>query len=175
MFEFIVRRKINSAFKNNKRKHAFRDMESMQNILILFTHSDWPEIESIAQDLEQKGKKVILWTSLPAIQQNQNAAIFTPNVRTITKKEKHLLQIIKQEVVKEFKNLTYDTLLDFTTKRSNTLEYLLAENGSEFCIGINETEERIYDFILLKGDNKSLSETYNQLKNYLNNINSSTN
>lgn len=176
MFEFLVRQRINSALKNNKRKHSFKNLESIQNVLILFSYSDWLDVQAIMHDLEQNGKNVVLWTTSPAnLQPNNNTSPLPPNVRIISKKEKSLFQIIKHNVIAEFRNLSYDTLIDFTTKRSRTLKYLLVQNSSDFCIGIRETDKHIYDYIFLKEDDKSLQETYYQLKNYLNNMNSCTN
>lgn len=176
MFDFIVRRKINSAFKNNRRNRTFKNLESIKDVLILFTYNDWNEIQPIVRDLEQNGKNVVLWTTMPAnIQQNKHASILPINVKVITKKEKNPLQILKQDIVSEYRRLSYDTLIDLTTKNSYTLKYLLVQNSSEFCIGISESSEKVYDYILLKEDDKSLHETYNQLKIYLDNMVSSTN
>jgi hypothetical protein len=59
MFDFLVKWKINSAFRDNKRKHAFRNLESMKSVLILFSYNDWPAIDAISKDLAANGKKLL--------------------------------------------------------------------------------------------------------------------
>lgn len=169
MFDFLVKYKIDSAFKNNKRKHAFRNMESMESILILFSYKDWSEIESISKDLEAKGKKVILWTIKPS-QKNLNNTIFPSNIRVIDSKEISFTKILSSTVLDEYKALLYDTLIDLTTTANKVFKYLLVNTSAEFSIGISEPEHRIYDFIIHREDSNTLQETYNQIKFYLNNI-----
>ncbi|MFV0331873.1 MAG: DUF6913 domain-containing protein [Dysgonomonas sp.] len=169
MFDFLVKWKIDSAFKSNKRDHAFRNIESIESILILFSYNDWKEIEIIARDLESKKKKVVMWTVQPP-QKNLGNTIFPSNVRIIHPNEISLLNVISSSVLNEFKLLDYDTLIDLTTRDNKVCKYLLANNSSDCSIGISQSEYNVYDFIVLKEDNKTLQETYNQIKFYLNNI-----
>lgn len=169
MFDFLTKKKIDSAFKNNKRKHALKNMKSMHNVLILFSYSDWKVISQIAQDLEKEGKKVIMWT-IYTHKKNADNTIFPINVKVIRQEEMSLLKILSSSVMDEFKYLSYDTLIDLTTTQSNAFKYLLAQNTSEFCIGISELDQKIYDFIILKKESETLRETYDQIKFYLNNI-----
>ncbi|MFV0536988.1 MAG: DUF6913 domain-containing protein [Dysgonomonas sp.] len=169
MFDFLTKRKINSAFKNNKRKHTLKNMKSMHNVLILFSYSDWKTISQIAHELEKKGKKVTMWTVKPHKKNTENS-IFPINVKVIHREEMSLWKILSPSVIDEFKYLSYDTLIDLTTTQSNAFKYLLAQNTSEFCIGISELDHKIYDFIILKKESETLRETYDQIKFYLNNI-----
>jgi len=169
MFDFLTKWKIDSAFNNNKREHTLRNIESMQNILIFFSYGDWREIYSIALELEQMGKKVLMWTIHPH-KKNTDNTIFPMNVKVIRQNELSLLKILSTSVVEEFKLLSYDTLIDMTTTHSNALKYLLVQNSSDFCVGISEPKQKVYDFIVLKEDDKSLKETYSQIKFYLSNV-----
>jgi hypothetical protein len=169
MFDFLIRWKIDSAFNNNKREHTFRNMESMHNILVFFSYGDWNEICSIAKELEQMGKKIVMWT-VPPHKKDTDNIIFPTNVKVIRQNELSLLKILSTPVVEEFKSLSYDTLIDLTTIHSNALKYLLVQNSSDFCIGISKPEQKVYDFIILKEDGKNLKETYGQIKFYLSNV-----
>lgn len=169
MFDFLTKWKIDSAFKNNERTHTLKNMESMQNVLIFFSYADWKVVSQIAQDLEQKGKKVLMWTIYPH-KKEVGSTIFPMNVRVIWQSETSLFKILSKSVVDEFKSLSYDTLIDLTTTQSNVFDYLLAQNSSDFCIGISEPQQKIYDFILLKKENDTLRETYDQIKFYLSNV-----
>jgi hypothetical protein len=169
MFDFLVKWKIDSAFKNNKRKPAFRNMESMENILILFSYNDWPEIEPIAKDLVANGKNVVMWSVQP-LQKTIDNVIFPSNVRIVLREEISLLQIVSSSVLNEFVSVKYDTLIDLTTTSNKVFGYLLANNTSECCIGTSRAELPVYDFAVLKEDNMNLEETYRQIKIYLNNV-----
>jgi hypothetical protein len=144
-------------------------MESMRNILIFFSYDDWKEVSTVVQDLEQSGKNVILWTVYPH-KKELSDTIFPMNVRVIRQNELSLLQVLSVSVVNEFRALSYDTLIDLTTTHNNAFKYLLALNSSDFCIGISQPEQKIYDFIILKEESQSLQETYSQIKFYLNNV-----
>lgn len=169
MFDFLTKKKIDSAFQNNKRKHTLKNMKSMHNILILFSYSDWKDISQIAQDLEQKGKKVIMWTTCSR-KKDAPKPIFPINVKVIQQDEMSFWNILSSSLIDEFRGLSYDTLIDLTTTQSNVFKYLLAQNISEFCIGISESNQKIYDFIIHKKESETLRETYDQIKFYLNNI-----
>lgn len=169
MFDFLIKWKIDSALKNNSREHTLRNLENIESILILFSYDDWREVSQIASDLERRGKKVVLWTVHPLKKDTTNT-IFPMNVKVIRHNETSLLQILSAAVLREFKNLSYDTLIDLTTTHNKVLKYLLAQNTSDFCIGISEPEEKIYDFIVLKDEDRTLQETYDQIKFYLNNV-----
>lgn len=169
MFDFLVKWKINSAFRDNKRKHAFRNLESMKSVLILFSYSDWPTVAAISKDLAANGKKVILWT-YQSTTKATGSTIFPANVRIIQPQEVSLLQILNSSVLDEFKALEYDTLIDLTTTESKVYEYLLANNSSEFSIGITKPDRPFYDFLVLKTDEMNLQETYQQIKNYLSKV-----
>ncbi|WP_165042618.1 hypothetical protein [Dysgonomonas sp. ZJ709] len=166
MLDFYIKKKVNSVLKNHTRKHVFRSPENMVTILILFNSKDWKEVSEIAQDMRDNGKEVLLWT----IQPKNAPALDMPNVRIITSKELSKTQVLSSSVINEFESLEYDTLLDLTTKDENALLYLLGINTSEFCVGIKELDYKVFDFIILKEDDKNLVETYTQIKFYLNNI-----
>ncbi|MDR1092116.1 MAG: hypothetical protein LBL79_13670 [Prevotella sp.] len=141
----------------------------MHNVLIFFSYADWKAVSQIALDLEQKGKKVVLWTIYPQ-KKDIDSTIFPINVRVIRQDEISFLKILSSTVIDEFKSLSYDTLIDLTTTQSDAFTYLLAQNTSGFCIGISEPDRKTYDFIILKKENETLRETYDQIKFYLNNV-----
>lgn len=170
MFGFnVIDNKINSALKNNSRRHNFFNLDNISKVLILFTYKDWNDIREIAGDLENSGKQVILWT----IQSHRGAETeisFPSNVKVISQKEISRWRGLSSSVIEEFQKLEYDTLLDLTTKDDKSLQYLLVSNSAEFCVGIKQPEHKIFDFVLLKEENTNLKETYGQIKFYLNNM-----
>lgn len=170
MFSFFIKKKVNSVLENNIRKHTFRNFESMKRVLILFSYQDWGEISQIVKDLEKEGKEVLLWTTQSKKDKTVISAGGSDKLHVITSKDLSWHKQISPSVIEKFKALSYDTLLDLTTDTNSTLLYLLANNQSEFCIGIKELDHKVFDFILLKENDKNLIETYNQIKFYLGNI-----
>lgn len=169
MFDFFAKKKINSALERNTRTHIFHNLGDIKTVLILFSYTDWNDIQQIIEDLKSKGKTVLLWTTQGHKTEGSQIKL-PPEVRVITHKDSSKWQGLSSDVLKEFTALSYDTLLDLTTQKDKSLLYLLAHNSSEFCIGIKEYDVKIYDFIVLKEENRSLTDTYNQIKIYLNNI-----
>lgn len=175
MFRTPRNKRIDSALESLQvRKHSFLRFEEMQDILILFDYADWDEIEPVVKDLNSNGKHVILWTILPKNKEKEfgvsRVMSTLQQVRVVRNKEISWYRGLSGIVDAEFKNLKYDTLLDMTTDSDKNIFYLLASNDARFCIGIKEAGHKLYDFVLLKEDSKSLWETYNQIKFYLNNV-----
>ncbi|MBB4035957.1 hypothetical protein GGR21_001852 [Dysgonomonas hofstadii] len=142
----------------------------MNRVLLLFSYDDWDEIYPISRELESKGKTVLLWTVEPK-KKSENNTVFPQNVRVVSTRESSKINGLSTSVVEEFEKLSYDTLIDLTSSASSILLYLLAGNKSEFCIGIKESDYKMYDFAVLRQDNMTVSDAYEQIKYYLNNIN----
>lgn len=165
---FKFKRNIDSILIRNKRVRSFRNLDNMDDILILFTYEDWDEISSICQDLERRGKNVLPWTIEPK-KKDAYSFILPEKVKVISRKEISKINGLSK-VVEEFENLKYDTLIDLTSTNNQVLTYLLAGNHSEFCVGTRELNYIIYDFILLKKEDMSLTDAYGELISYLKTI-----
>lgn len=172
MFDFIRTQKVNFAFKRNKRKRAFRNLETMERVLILFHYADWMQVQLVANDLERMGKKVILWTAESTDKSTINIRI--PLLMKVLKKEDFSRAgILKSKVRKEFRNLEYDTLIDFCKVDGDGIEYLsylLAMNEAEFCIGNRIHDKRMFDLTVIQEEGKGVLETFGQVKFYLKNF-----
>ncbi|NDW09211.1 hypothetical protein [Dysgonomonas sp. 520] len=172
---YFIKRKIAALYKANRRDHEFRSFDEIESVLILFNIEDWLVVEKVINDLKKNGKRVVAWTIKPKIK-TDDLPIFPQEVRLVDQtKELSWKQMPKSSVANEFNNQEYDTLIDLTTKKRYYLSYLLMQNNSKLCIGIKDLEQRIYDFIILKEDDKDLFETYEQIKFYLDNMFGSTN
>lgn len=165
--DYFIKKKINKAFIENNRSHSFLSFSEMQSIVILFDIDEWFIIEEIIQDLQSLGKKVAAWTIKPK-EYNSKSIIFPEEVKFIDEtNDLSWMQVLNEESVQRFRNQRYDTLLDLSTNNNLYIKYLLMINRSLFCIGIKESEKNIYDFIMLKEEDKDILETYQQIKFYL--------
>ncbi|SHF23529.1 DUF6913 domain-containing protein [Dysgonomonas macrotermitis] len=170
MLERFIQKNIESGFKNNKREHQFLNFDGMKNVLILFDSKDWKDVQPIIADLEQNGKNVLAWTVLPKLAKGETHSTDLPEtVKAVDlNKELNWMRVLRPEVFNEFANLRYDTLIDLSTQENKYILSLLVRNKSRFCIGITEAEyEKLYDFTLFHENDKTLAETYEQLKIYL--------
>lgn len=169
MLDYFLQRSIKSELNNNNRKHTFLNFEGIKNVLVLFDIQDWDTVAPIIEDLRQHGKYVMPWTIKPKQMQSQILPANLPsNVRVIdTHKDLDWKRLIRPAILTEFDNLTYDTFLDLSLEPNDYSKLLLVRNKSNFCLGFTKREEKLYDFTILKEDNQSLFEAYEQLKIYL--------
>lgn len=172
MLDYFLRRSIKSELNNNNRKHTFLNFEGMQNVLVLFDIQDWEMVSPIIEDLKKHGKYVMPWTIKPKSTQGQTQSPTLPNsVRVIdTHKDLDWKRLIRPAILNEFDNLKYDTFLDLSLEPNDYTLSLLVRNNSRFCLGFTKREEKLYDFVILKEDNQSLFDAYEQLKIYLTHI-----
>lgn len=164
MFDFYIKKKIKSAIADNERKHRFLRLAEMKRIVILFDKEDREGIKVITDDLKKQGKEVISWTIC------RDLSLAIPDARIINQKDVSKWFGISTDVVEEFSKLQYDTLLDLTNEVNDNIIRLLSVNNADFCIGIKEIEYKLYDFIILKEEDKNIVETYEQIKFYLSNV-----
>lgn len=165
MFKYLLERNIkNDAKALAKKNRCFLNFDSIERVLIFFDSENWNSIAPIVSDLKQNGKRVILWTiGDPTMQYPENVRIINQ------RKDLNWNKTLKPEIFSQFDSLQYDTFLDLSLDDNIYLLSLKVKNTSKFAIGFQESEYKIYDFILLKEDDKSLFETYQQTKIYLKN------
>lgn len=176
MFKLLRKKKIGYLIKNYNRQRLFLGFKDINKVLILFHYKDIVQIEAVYNDLINEGKEVWLWTydnkSKKTTDQLPKSLL---NINLITPKEISRLGSVSPKILSKFESSQYDTIIDFTTSYEYVLYYLLACNKSRFCIGIRQDPNKLYDFTLVKEEQMGLTETYEQLKKYLNDIRKSTN
>lgn len=172
MLDFFLQRSLKSELKQNNRKHSFLNFEGIHNILVLFDIQDWEKISPIIKDLERNGKNVILWTIKPKATEEQTLTPKLPkNVNIIDLKiDLDWKRMIKKEKIIQFDILKYDTFLDLSVEPNDYSKLLLLSNKSNFCLGFKDNGDKLYDFVILKEEEQSLFEAYEQLKIYLEHI-----
>lgn len=165
MLNFIRKKKVNSALSKAQRDKKFLNYDSIKNILILFNITDWHDVQRVVEALRKDGKNIQMWT----VRSKETADIMVPNdIRVINAtKELSWSQSLSKNVLEEFSKVNYETLLDLSAENDSILEYLLAVNTSNFCIGIRETETKIYDFVMIKKEEEDIFTTFEQMKIYL--------
>jgi len=170
MLDFFLQRSIKSGFRKYHRDSCFLNYSDIKAVLIFFDMEEWEDVKPIIEELRTDGKRVTAWTIKKEVERKFS---FPYYIRVVdTSAEVNWMRMLKPEVVSEFERVEYDTLIDFSHSDNDYLYYLLSRNKSRFCIGFMEREYKIYDFILLrdKESETDLYESYQQLKNYLKQI-----
>lgn len=170
MFDFYLKNKIKSAFKNNKRTHLFHSFEDAKKILILFNYKDWNEVSIIEKELRNCRKTVLLWTHQTDADDISQTLPNTRDVKVIIPKEVSKIKGLNSLVIKEFEDLKYDTLIDLSTAPDDILLYLLSINKAEFCMGYKKYSDGVLDLCVLDKDQINILETYKLIKFYWDNI-----
>lgn len=157
-FRFNSKKSVDSILKRNNRTRQFINIEDIATVLVLFSYDEWEEISQIALDLEKRGKHVLLWTVEPK-RKKEYSFTLPEKVRVISRKEGYKIV----NIIAELNKHSYDTLIDLTSTDDITSLCLLAGNNANFCIGTRELDNKLYDLILLRGDEMSLMDTYKQI------------
>lgn len=172
MLDFFLQNNIKSALKKQLRSpKVFLNFNLIKRVLILFDGSNWQEVKPIIDDLLKNGKNVLLWTvvkSLTAEAQYTQQEVEKYSIRIVNlQKDLKWTRTLNANVLDEYENLNYDTFLDLSFEDIPLMLFLKALNKSQFSIGLQEKPYKIYNFILLKEEEKGLLETYEQIKFYL--------
>lgn len=176
--DFFLNRELKKVLSSQHRRKRFSNMDGMKNILLFFDLDDWTEIQDVISDLNSLGKNVIAWTVKPKTVKSEahNPIIYPQYVRIIDlHTDVSWKKTLNPAVLDEFDGLDYDSVIDLTANDNPYLLYLLAKNTSSFCLGIKESEYKMYDFVILKSEEQSILEAYNQIKFYLTKIKENTN
>lgn len=168
MLDIFLRKNIESGIKKQKnRKREFLGFNNMQSVLILFDYNDWHEIENIVDDLMKSGKEVILWTILHKSDNQETTNNLPQQVRVVDlHKDVNWKKMLRPEIIDEYLALNYNTLLDCSVSDENYMALLRAHSSASFNIGFRELENKLYDFVILKEENMTLLEAYEQMKIY---------
>lgn len=171
MFDYFLQRSIKSGFKKYNREHTFLNYKDVKAVLIFFDMEEWDEVKPIVEELRADGKRVAAWTIKTEVPQKIS---FPYYVRVVdTSVEINWMRLLKPETMDELARVEYDTLIDLSASDNEYLLYLLSRNKSKFCIGLMERQYKAYDFIIFRekdGEALDLYELFQQLKNYLKQI-----
>lgn len=169
MFNYFRKKRQQSAWAQNNRQRKFVDFTKVNSVLILFDYDDLSLVMPVARDLVKLKKKVYLWTTTKV--KGHSDKIYDSSgqsVRVVTPEDQSRLFILSRTVLKEFKTLQCDMLVDMIRSDDEVLYYLLLNNRSKFCVGLKERDIKVYDFIYLKTDEQSFADAFEDIKNYMN-------
>lgn len=176
----IFQKKIRSFVNDWKRLKMFVNYNHAKSIFLLFESNfseKNPEIKRLVETLLADGKKVTAWGYVPK-KNTMDANHY--DFKIVCKKDFDLLQRPKAELVQQLQTVSYDLLIDITTRHFLAVDYLIIYANAKCRTGIKKSGVNIYDFAIDLPDNlpeeKQEHEeddylyNYNQLIFYLKNI-----
>lgn len=176
----IFQKKIRSYVNDTKRLKMFVDHNHAQRIFLLFESNfseKNPEIKRLVESLLADGKKVTAWGYVPK-KKKTNANQHDFNI--ICKQDFDILQRPKVELVQQLQTVSYDLLIDITTRHFLAVDYLILLANVKCRAGIKKSGVNIYDFAIDLPENRvdeikdhqedDYLYIYNQLIFYLKNI-----
>lgn len=176
----IFQKKIRSFVNDGKRLKMFVNYKNAKSIFLLFESNfseKNPEIKRLVETLLADGKKVTAWGYVPkkhTMLENQY------DFKILCKQDFDLLQRPKSDLVHQLQTVSYDLLIDITTRHFLAVDYLIIYANAKCRTGVKKTGVNIYDFAIdfpdiIPGENNEHEEddylyNYNQLIFYLKNI-----
>ena len=176
MYKFLLKRKLNSFYKNYSRGRCFQNLRNIQKILVLFDTADYDEADTFIEKLGKLGKDVTVYAYKDKLDRYDYSE--TPYHIVTTKDANDLFDNKMDDIVKELKETEFHLVIDLTIKRNIALEYVLAHANALLKAGLKKNDFPQYDLSIT-----SLPETESaalkvrelgkQIVYYLHTINSS--
>jgi len=164
----IFKRKLRSSLKDDQRSRMFVDYQHAQSVFIVFESSyseKNPEIKRIIESLNADGKTVTAWGYVHKKHSMQSELL---NFKILNQQDFDFLQRPKMQIVNQLRNLSFDLLIDLTTRPNLAVDYLILNTPASLKCGVRNKNLKLFDFTL---DLSVLTESetiHNQENDYLN-------
>lgn len=176
MFNFLVKNKIKSLCKNNKREKRFLSLDKIHTILIVFEANDYEVADSFFEHLKKMGKQVKAYVYKAKDDKYDYSE--TPYRIVEQKVDTNRSGAPSKKLLEEFKAQTVDVLIDLTIKENTAFQYLVAASNIPLKVGLKKNKLPIYDLAITNlpknsDPNKSdCVELCRQILHYLSTIHS---
>jgi predicted MPP superfamily phosphohydrolase len=174
MYKYILKKKLKKHYKNNEREKRFLNLKDIHSILILFDTANYEEANIFVQKLKKLKKAITVY----AYQDKKDGYDYSrTSYRIVTAKEVDDLFDNKiREIAKELDGTKFDAVIDLTTQRNASLEYLLAYSNASIKTGLKKNDLPQYDLSItvlpdIEKDNLKVRELAKQIVYYLHTIN----
>ena len=160
---FIKKKTEEFAILASTRKHCFRSLESINNVLVLFCADDYDEVKPCIDKLRSMNKMV-------------NTCIFTSkevhgiddfSLLVQAKNDLDWRGIPSEKLCQQLNAYSSDLLIDLTKKTNYPMHYLLLQHPCAFKVGIKRSELDLYDFSISATEKSEISYLFEQILFYL--------
>jgi len=172
MIKRFIRKKLISLVSDEKRKTAFKSLNTIHRLLILFDAADYNEIKRFIETLKQKEKKEVV--ACCYVSKKNPDTTLSDAILLRQKEDMNWMNIPSGAFINKLNQVHYDAVIDLSLNDNLAMEYVLANIHCSFKIGIRKKEFPLYDLTISSSDNDPLSIDYfgKQLLHYLKEIRS---
>jgi hypothetical protein len=167
----VFTKKIRSFVNDGKRLKMFVNYEQAKSVFLLFESNfseKNPEIKRLVEMLVADGKVVTAWGYVPKKQIMSNDH---HDFRILCRRDFDHLQRPKQSIIQDLQHVSYDLLIDITSRHFLTMDYMIIYANAKCRAGIKKTEINIYDFAVELPDFESVEQKEHTDDDYLYNFN----
>ena len=175
MFDFFKKNKLRLQLKNNNRKHAFLNMDTIYSVLLLFETSNYEIVDSFVERLLDARKSVAGY----AFRAKDDVFDYSETNYTIIGPKENLDKsgVPSEELLNRLKVQYYDVVIDLTVKENFSLECILATANTMMTVGLKKNNLPFYDLSISKlpktkgTKNSQVNELIKSITHYLKTIN----
>lgn len=144
----IFQKKIRSFVNDGKRLKMFVNYDQARSVFLIFESNfseKNPEIKRLVETLLADGKSVTAWGFVPK-KKSMNDNMY--DFRILFKKNFDILQRPRATLIHELQTVSYDLLIDITTRHFLAVDYLIIYANAKCRSGIKKSGLNIYDFAI---------------------------
>ncbi|MCK9343539.1 MAG: hypothetical protein M0P33_06485 [Massilibacteroides sp.] len=160
----FLRKKIKKLAKASYQyPHAFKPLEKVNTIVLLYLREQMNSVEKISRDLiDQKiAVKHVIYDPNESLPDESASHLYVGN------KDLNTFGFPSAYVKKKFQAMKADLIIDLTVEPSYFLRYLALCSPDAFRVGIGRAEELGYEFTLRSTEKSDLAYNFSQILFYL--------
>jgi len=166
MITFFLQRKIRKISDSYIRDKKFREYKDIHQVMLFFNMEDLEVVKSFADLLVADGKQVMAYTYDNGVDKSKPSKL-PDNYKILTKKDLNFFCFPHDDVVSAFSKYATDTLIDLTVRPSLILKYLFLNSSSDFRVGFNRENGRLYDLLIERNEEEDFAFFVNQMLFYM--------
>jgi len=144
MYKFLLRRKIKKMIAHSERKRAYRNLEEIKSVLVLFDTEDYDGASYFIQQLKKMGKKIKAF----AFKNKKDTSNYSNIAYTIVT-QKDMKSSSLTQINNSLADEKFDLVVDFTLKKNLLLLYILVLVDAPLKIGFYNHTFSVHDIIIL--------------------------
>ena len=163
---YLIKKKVQSlAAGAAGRKHESCTLEEAGHVLVLYQADDREMIEPCLDALRKKNKKVqvCVYVSGGAPVSETDASCIPVHAG----KDVNIWQVPSDAVLKRFKTIEADILIDLTRPDCYPMQYLMLQHPCKFMVGVKHADFDLYDLSISVTEREDIKHLFEHILFYL--------
>ena len=162
---YFIKKKVQSlASEAASRKHEFCTLEDAGHILILYQANDHELVKPCLDVLRKKNKKVQACVYVSGDPAPETDASCIP---VHAGKDVNIWQVPSDAVLKRFKTIEADILIDLTRPDCYPMQYLMLQHPCKFKVGVKHADFDLYDLSISVTEREDIKHLFEHILFYL--------